>query len=173
MRIETHPSWLRPSKIPLTIVCGPPCSGKTTYVNKNKSKGDIVIDLDAICMALKPGVRQWSEARADDKLFMRAMRIRNLMLGKLANTNEGQAWFIVGAPTIAERAWWSSKLCGAVVLLNPGIEECRRRAIMRKTPRAIEGINKWDASADLPWKPAVYRPAVKLDGWPEVNDDCW
>jgi len=31
----SHPSGLRPSVIPLTIVCGPPASGKTTYVKQH------------------------------------------------------------------------------------------------------------------------------------------
>ena len=36
----------------LNIVYGPPCSGKTTYVKNNKSKEDIVVDLDYIKHAL-------------------------------------------------------------------------------------------------------------------------
>lgn len=36
----------------LNIVYGPPCSGKTTYVMKNKDNKDIVIDLDYIKQAL-------------------------------------------------------------------------------------------------------------------------
>lgn len=36
----------------LNIIYGPPCSGKTTYVNENKSNEDIVIDLDYLKQAL-------------------------------------------------------------------------------------------------------------------------
>ncbi|SEG44723.1 Predicted ABC-type ATPase [Thermomonospora echinospora] len=36
----------------LTVVVGPPCSGKTTYVQAHAQDGDIVIDLDLIAQAL-------------------------------------------------------------------------------------------------------------------------
>jgi tRNA uridine 5-carbamoylmethylation protein Kti12 len=36
----------------LTVVTGPPCSGKTTHVNARAKRGDIVIDLDRIALAL-------------------------------------------------------------------------------------------------------------------------
>lgn len=36
----------------LTVVTGPPCSGKTTYVQQHAMPGDIVIDFDLIAQAL-------------------------------------------------------------------------------------------------------------------------
>jgi hypothetical protein len=42
------PSDLKPSAIPLTIVCGPPGSGKSTYIREHAKQGDTIIDLDAI-----------------------------------------------------------------------------------------------------------------------------
>lgn len=36
----------------ITVVCGPPAGGKTTYVNEHQQAGDIVIDMDALCVAL-------------------------------------------------------------------------------------------------------------------------
>lgn len=36
----------------LTVVTGPPCSGKTTYIRQRAVAGDIVIDLDAIARTL-------------------------------------------------------------------------------------------------------------------------
>jgi hypothetical protein len=35
----------------LTVVTGPPCSGKTTYVRTHAKPGDIVIDFDAMAQA--------------------------------------------------------------------------------------------------------------------------
>ena len=34
------------------VVCGPPASGKTTYVKQHMIPGDIVVDLDAIIDAI-------------------------------------------------------------------------------------------------------------------------
>lgn len=36
----------------ITVITGPPCSGKTTYVAQRRKPGDIVIDFDAIARAL-------------------------------------------------------------------------------------------------------------------------
>jgi hypothetical protein len=36
----------------LVVVTGPPCSGKTTYVNEHRQSGDVIIDLDAMAQAL-------------------------------------------------------------------------------------------------------------------------
>lgn len=52
--LQTHPDSLRRSRIPLTIVCGPPCSGKTTYVTENSRAGGRFIDLDIIRKRLQP-----------------------------------------------------------------------------------------------------------------------
>jgi len=170
MPLELHPDWLRPSKIPLTIVCGPPCSGKSTYVNAMKRAGDIVIDLDAISLQLNPRFRPW-RSRRYPKLLERAIRIRNLMLGKLATVSSGKAWFIVSAPTLQERVWWQTKLGGQIVLLNPGMEECRRRAYARGTPLAIAGIDRWEINSERPWQPQVYQRAIGSDGWPVAEGE--
>jgi hypothetical protein len=165
---NTHPEELRPSKIPLTIICGPPCSGKTTYARSHRVAGDIVIDLDAICMKLKPGYQHWSTSRDDDvrlSLTGRAIKVRNQMLLHLANAKTGNAWFIVAAPTQEERDWWKAKLGGVVVLLNPGLQECKRRAIARGTPLAIAGIDLWETQSEQPWRFRVYRHPVGVDGY--------
>lgn len=36
----------------LTVVTGPPCSGKSTYVREHAQPGDVVIDFDLLCQAL-------------------------------------------------------------------------------------------------------------------------
>lgn len=36
----------------LTVVTGPPCSGKTTYVREHAQPGDIVVDFDTLAVAL-------------------------------------------------------------------------------------------------------------------------
>lgn len=149
-----HPDWLQPSTIPLTIVTGPPASGKTTYVNAHAETYDTIICLDTILTELKPSYKHWTRS-FDPTLLNRAIRLRNARLGNLANARSGRAWFIVSAPTQAERDWWQDKLGGEVILLHPGIEECKRRAIARGTPRAVEGIHDWERKSRRPWKPAT------------------
>jgi hypothetical protein len=163
-----HPDWLKPSAIPLTIVAGPPCSGKTTYVATHASDGDLVIDLDTIQMTLNPSYRHWSQHEMDSSLLYRAIRVRNELLGSLSRRTTGRAWFIVSAPSKAERDWWNSKLGGDVILLHPGVNECKRRAIIRGTPLAQDGIDRWERNALRPWAPkqAKIRQTIGVDGWP-------
>jgi len=166
---SNHPVWLEPSAIPLTIVSGPPASGKTTYIRENAGPNDIVIDLDGIMSRLRPGYTHWSNG-LDTGLFNQAIRVRNAMLGSLKKESGKRAWFIVSAPTPGERAWWQRKLGGEVVLLHPGIEECKRRALERGTPNAVAGIDRWVRASREPWVPPESRPKkrqIGLDGWPE------
>jgi hypothetical protein len=163
-----HPDWLGPSAIPLTIVSGPPASGKTTYLKDKARPGDIVVDLDGIMRRLRPTYTHWSGA-LDKGLFNRAIRERNTMLGRLKNESGKRAWFIISAPTQAERDWWQGKLGGEVVLLHPGVEECKRRAIERGTPSAIAGIDRWERASRQPWqapKAAKAKQQIGPDGWP-------
>src|SRR5262245_27108823 len=152
--METHPAWLKRSPVPLTIVCGPPCSGKTSYVQEHADyKADVIIDLDSIYRRIKPTYRHWETRYQDYKLMHRGLRIRNMMLAGLQKRTSGKAWFIVSAPTQKERDWWAKQLGGVVVLLNPGITECKRRAHARGTPIAVTGIDRWYIKSERHWHP--------------------
>lgn len=165
---STHPAWLEPSAIPLTIVCGPPCSGKTTYIAGRAEPDDIVIDIDTIARDLSPAYIHWSGMMTSD-LLSRSIRVRNALLGTLARSTRRRAWLIVSAPTQEEREWWRLKLCGDVVLLDPGPAECKRRATARGTPLAAKGIDEWYAKAKRPWRRPRAPRVIGVDGWP-VSD---
>jgi hypothetical protein len=167
-----HPDWLEPSAIPLTIVSGPPCSGKSTYVEQQAMPGDIRICLDSIKREIDPGFRHWS-GPLDYNLFVQAVRLRNARLGELKRAKAKRAWFIISAPTEAERKWWQGKLGGEVLLLHPGAAECKRRAIQRGTPKAQRGVDKWERQAKMPWLPREPKPKqvrIRADGTPEGWD---
>lgn len=42
----------------VVLICGPPCSGKTTLTKQLANPGDVVLDLDAIAQELG-SPRQW------------------------------------------------------------------------------------------------------------------
>ena len=152
-----HPEWLKPSRIPLTIICGPPASGKTTYANDRARPGDMVIDLDAISAEIDPAFRPWSGR--DKDLLNASLRKRNDMLGSLSKATKGRAWFIVGAPTKGERRWWQSQLGGEVILLNPGYVECLNRSKARGTP--TYGVDEWFKASGEVWR----KQRAAMDGW--------
>lgn len=156
--VSNHPTWLRPSTIPLTIVCGPPASGKSMYVRDRTVGGDVVIDLDEIAGGHISGTGHLNAA----------IRQRNAMLGVLSRATTGRAWFIVGAPTEAERSWWKDKLGGCAVVLDPGEDECLRRIRVRGTLWQAQAVKDW--YRPKPWVAPQERKAkqtIAADGWPE------
>lgn len=166
--VSNHPGWLRPAVRPLTIVCGPPASGKSTYVAERAEPRDAVIDLDDIMRLVQPGFRPWT--LTDPAMLNRAIRVRNEMLGSLANPPGRRAWFVIGAPSVAEQLWWQQQLGAALVLLDPGERVCIERALARGTPAAVDGVRRWYADARTPWAgPKKRRPprqAFGADGYP-------
>src|SRR5690606_21260798 len=47
-RTSYAPEWLPPPLVPVVVVCGPPASGKSTYVAERATDADLVLDADAI-----------------------------------------------------------------------------------------------------------------------------
>ena len=118
------PSELKPSRIPLTIVCGPAGSGKSSYVHERAGSNDVVICLDTIIMKLTKLPEHHSQPWAVTK----ALDIRNMKLRRLADDVEHErAWFIISAPEPRERARWQARLGGDLVVLSTPLPECARR----------------------------------------------
>jgi 5-methylcytosine-specific restriction endonuclease McrA len=141
-----RPAWLKPSLVPLTIVCGPPASGKTTYIKANKGIYDIVIDLDEI-VARWTGRTSHNWDRAE--WLTRAIRARNAMLHSISTTTNKwpAAWFIVSAPKAEERDWWARKLAPIkTVLLMPDERTCLERSLLdadRDRATTATAISAW------------------------------
>lgn len=142
---EFLPSIDHKPSIPVTVVCGPPGSGKTTYVRENATDGDIIIDLDEIKSRLS-GL-PWYQA--GDKWLKPAIAERNCMIGDLANARPGvKAWLIVSGQRMSTRRHWRDSLCAEVVMLETAPEVCIQR--IKNDPRRVykwekyeEIINKW------------------------------
>jgi 5-methylcytosine-specific restriction protein A len=130
-----YPQKLQRSAIPLTIVCGAPGSGKSTYVEKHKQAGEITIDIDAIVAELAGTKVRSNQVQRD--YLQAAMIERNRRLHALAHERcAPAAWFIIGAPQARERERWAASLGAAhVVVIETPLEECLAR-IYRDADRA-------------------------------------
>ena len=124
-KAQAMPMWIPSPSIPVTVVCGPPASGKTTYIKQHMGERDLVIDLDLIRARLsdKPIYQ------GGDYWLTKSITMRNLMLESLQQNkhNFKKCWFAVTAPTPGIRSWWKRKLNAEVIIINPGIKECIKR----------------------------------------------
>lgn len=115
------PDWLPTPSIPVLLVCGPPASGKTTYVLEHAGEKDLVLDLDLIVQELsrKPLYRD------KGKYLDQAWRIRNERLAALsADTEYERCWVVMTGASKRERRWWKKKLGATVLVIHPGIDRC-------------------------------------------------
>lgn len=123
-----------------TLVWGPPCAGKNTYVEQHKTHGDLVVDFDAVITALG-GAGSHDQP---EELRPFAFDCVDAVMKRLASGDHivGRAWVIQSAPTRADRRPFRG--CDLVGLV-PDQETCRQRA-MRERPEAWLGyIDAWFA----------------------------
>ncbi len=142
--VNWHPEWLQPSAADLTIVCGLPGSGKTTWVARQAVSGDVVIDMDAIGGEMA-GTAPHAWPRS---LLVRVGRERNRRLMALSGPEMAgrRAWFIVSEPRPERRDWWQRVLQPSrIVVMETPPHECVRRinadpSRPRTTGRRIEAL---------------------------------
>lgn len=125
-RWSPHPAWLPKPKAHLTVVCGPPASGKTHYVAQHRKPNDIVIDVDSIAHELLSTTgHNWSREHLPV-----VMRKRNQMLAELSKLPDRAAWLIAIEPTATARGWWAEKV-GAkqIIVLETHPRVCDERIL--------------------------------------------
>ena len=141
---QWRPEWPRPSLIPLTIVCGPPAGGKSTWVRNHAAPGDLVIDLDVIASTLSgQGFHTWDRG----KWLTPAIRGRNELLADIGRSpKHPAAWLIVSEAKPDNRQWWADKMQPkAIVVIETPPAECiaRAKADSRTMEHTIEAIGRW------------------------------
>lgn len=118
------PHSMRPSAVPVHVVVGPPGSGKSTLCRNSARPGDMIIDMDEIAVGM--GATRYG---VFDDLRRKAFKRRDEMLRSLADRTEGECWFIVHAPSDAERVQWLKALGPLAVLhvMDTDYATCRAR----------------------------------------------
>lgn len=86
----------------MTVVCGPPNSGKNTYVERHADADDLVWDLDALAAAMNPRWKRHVD-RPDDVaallLELRTCVVETVRRGGLNRT----CWIIISNEDVAKR----------------------------------------------------------------------
>lgn len=126
----------------IVLVTGPPCAGKTTYVQAHAHDGDVVLDLDQIARDLG-STRYWHH---DPATMARANQVMRREIMRLAARRRGRAWIIRCVPDGRARTGLARLVrADVVVVLVPPGRVLVRRARERPEPLAtIRAINAWN-----------------------------
>jgi len=135
----------------VTAVCGPPGSGKTTYVATRRKLGDLVWDFDAVMFAVCGDFARKIPGALSMGISLRNAFVRVIRDDAFVTPFEGQVWIIQGGATRKERRALASDLRAEIVMLMTPKEECLRRAAARGDT-GNQGILKWfhDFEPDTP-----------------------
>jgi predicted kinase len=132
----------------LTIITGPPCSGKSTYARQHALPGDIIIDFDTIAQALgSPATHGHSNhiwkvtADARDAAITAAVR---------CHANGARVWIADSKPTTAKRAWYAAKGARFADLDATAAELHRRATAAGRPPRWHARIDQFAAAEPEP-----------------------
>ncbi|WP_187438186.1 AAA family ATPase [Actinomadura decatromicini] len=155
----------------VVLVCGPPASGKSTWVAKQASDGDTVIDFDRLCRELGSTAHHDHAREVAD----RAHVLRSALERQVSAMESGTAWVIRSAPDPQQRRSLARSLRATeTVVIAASAEQARARAAADNRPDWTgRAIDRW-------W--SLYRPdssrlerelslSEPLEGYPIMPDD--
>ena len=141
------PYGLKPSRPPLTIVCGAPGAGKTSWVERMRGPADEVVDLDGIVSEMTGS----SLRNPDRAVIYQALGQRNARLRMLSVSMAPRAWFIVTGATVEQRRQWADALRPRqVVICHAAPEICKARIMADPLRHAVRepqcaAVDRWHA----------------------------
>lgn len=121
-------------------VSGPPCSGKSTYVDEHADPNAVVLDLDRLAHALGYPTEHvdWSDPEVHPARS--AAMIARTSLLKRAHSLGPEVWVISTEPPVGRSGDVE------MVELDPGVDECVARAERAgRSPATLEQIHRWYA----------------------------
>lgn len=118
------------------VVCGPPASGKTTWVQQRRKAGDLVLDVDAIGAT----VFGCTEHEWPDTAVPMMSAIREAVVRFVKQRWQGKAYLIVSDKHSAQQC--AQAIGAEIVTMDTGLDTCRQRAAGRGAS-VIAAIERW------------------------------
>jgi predicted kinase len=126
----------------ITVITGPPCSGKSAWARENAKPGDIVIDFDVIAQALGSP----EDHDHDPRLREITAAAWSAAVDRLTAGYSGMnAWIVDSRPT-RTRLFHYQRAQARIVALDAPPEELHRRATAdSRSGDAHQRIDQWTA----------------------------
>jgi hypothetical protein len=138
---QKNEQW-RTAQCYITLVYGPPGSGKTTYVTQHRRPGDLVIDYDQIAKALGGEMHHSYDTMHDAVNAARNAVLRTLRQGKV---NTQRAWIISANPHATQMFPYHQ-----AIRIDPGIDVVLERLRQRNTPHLSSVAIDWYTAINTP-----------------------
>lgn len=127
------------------IICGPPGSGKTSYVHSKMRHDDLVVDVDLLFQAVGGGLPMYEKPSS---LLPFVCEARDAIYRRLTRSSDVvQAWVIMGGAKADTRNNLRKRLNATVTVLEVNQSECYRRINQDERRKGT-----WEL-----WKPIVDR----------------
>lgn len=123
----------------ITVVTGPPCSGKSFYCAERWRPGDVVVDMDRIALAIT--TPDATSHDYDEVVRSIAREARQAAVKKTLTVAQGDRyrgyWIIHTDPSPDVRASYRA-MNGRIIDLDPGRDVCLQR--LSERPKANQAI---------------------------------
>ena len=129
----------------ITVVTGPPCSGKSTYVRQHAKPGDIVIDFDPMAQAFG-SLGSHDHSAATRHVTIQA---RRAAIAAALTVHEQTRVWIVDCNISPDRMKAYRQHGAAIVCLSVSLGELHRRAARERPGLWHRLIDQWKAPAGL------------------------
>ena len=124
----------------ITVVTGPPCGGKSTYVSEHARSGDIIVDMDRIALALTTDDVGHHDYSPQVRQVARAVRgaavLEAIKMSQLSMVN---VWIIHTDPRPDSRRQYAVA-SARYVEVDPGRDVCLSR--LESRPKANHALVK-------------------------------
>jgi len=126
----------------VTLIAGPPCGGKSTYLAGHAQPGDLIVDYDALAVALHLGVASHDQGTLLKPFICEA---RDAVLDRLMLGNHGirHAWVLHTGSTRRERDLYRKRYGADVVMVLSPEDVCLRRAMAQRPDAWPSYIRRW------------------------------